>query len=258
MSKPAKEIKTKKVKWLIPSITVLVFLLLTLATIYFRKDPSLISDTPTSPTPIQEANLIKLPSPALKSSVSVESAIQSRRVKRSFADEQVSLKSVSQLLWSAQGITVEWGDRTAPSAKSTYPLTVYLIVSKVEGLNPGQYVYQPGERTPIHSLKPIKEGDFGEAIFQSLNQNSFKGVPGIFVIAGDMDKMAAAFGGIAHDKDVYIEAGHVAQNLYLQAETLKLGMAANSNFNEGIIRSIISIPDNETVIYLIPFGVPKD
>ncbi len=256
--KPAQVKKIKKVNWLIPIISSLVFLVLAGSAFYLRKNIDKPSDLPSGPVATQAANLITLPAPALKSNVSVEAALKSRRTKRAFLDKSLSLSMVSQMLWAAQGVTVDWGGRTSPSAKSTYPLNVYLVANKVDGLNPGEYVYIPGERTPVHGLKPIAEGEFGKAIFTSLNQNAFKDVPAMLVITGDMAKMAAAFGGIAQDKDVYLEAGHAAQNLYLQAETLKIGMVTNSLANDSIIRNIISIPDTETIIYVIPFGFPKD
>ena len=247
-------------KWLIPIASgVILVLLLSLA--FFLKKPNSVqapnSNGGQSPVILPSENL-ELPKPDLKSSTSLETALKNRRTRRSFLDGSLTLKQVSQMLWSAQGVTVDWGGRTAPSAKSTYPLSVYLIVNKVEGLDAGEYLYIPGDRTPVHQLKTIKKGDFGEAIFTALNQNSFKDVPAIVVITGNMGKMAQAFGGIAQDKDVYLEVGHAAQNMYLQAESLKIGMVTNSSFKDNTIRNIITIPEEETLIYMIPFGHSKD
>lgn len=257
-TKPAQLKKNTKVKWIIPIISALVFVLLTATAFYLRQNnQKLPEQTENQPVVTTDAGLISLPKPALRSSISVESALNSRRTRRAFLPQSLSLNTVSQMLWAAQGVTVEWGGRTAPSAKSTYPLSVYLIVNKVDGLKSGEYLYVAGDRSPVHALKPIKEGDLGEAVFTSLNQNSFKDVPAMIVITGNMAKMASAFGGVAQDKDVYLEAGHAAQNLYLQAETLKIGMVTNTSDKDSIIRNIITIPDDETIIYLIPFGVPK-
>lgn len=257
-TKPAQQTEKTKVKWLIPLATGMVLIALALGAVYLKKNttPQEIQ-AETTPTEAKIANAISLPKPVTRSSVSIESALNTRRTKRSFVDQSIPLSTVSQMLWSAQGVTAEWGGRTAPSAKSTYPLTVYLVANKVDGLSPGQYVYVPGDRTPVHSLKPIKEGNFGEALFTNLNQNSFKDVPAMVVITGNMSKMAAAFGGVPNDKDVYLEAGHAAQNMYLIAESLKIGMVTNTSDKDTIIRNIITIPDSETIIYLIPFGIPK-
>jgi len=246
-------------KWLIPIVSALVLLLISGATFFFKRDNKNQIDTPsTAVVNAGKANQITLPAPAYRSAVSLESVLKTRRSRRTFLDKSIDLKTASQLLWAAQGVTAEWGGRTTPSAKSTYPLTVYLVANKIDGLNPGVYEYIPGEREMVHALVPLREGNFGEAIFTSLNQNAFKNIPGILVITGDMAKMTQAFGGVSHDKEVYLEAGHAAQNVYLQAEALKVGVVANSGFTESIIRNIISTPEEETIIYLLPFGISKD
>ncbi len=257
-NKPAQEKTKNKVQWLIPLATGLVLIALVGGALYLKKNTKpQVTQAENAPAEAKIANLISLPKPVTRSSVSIESALNTRRTKRAFVDQSIPLSTVSQMLWAAQGVTAEWGGRTAPSAKSTYPLTIYLVASKVDGLVPGQYIYVPGDRTPIHGLKPIKEGNFGEALFTNINQNSFKDVPAMVVITGNMAKMAAAFGGVANDKDVYLEAGHAAQNMYLIAESLKIGMVTNTSDKDTIIRNIITIPDTETIIYLIPFGIAK-
>ena len=48
---------------------------------------------------------IKLPSPQLEGKMSVEEALARRRSRRVFKDYSLTMEQVSQLLWSAQGIT---------------------------------------------------------------------------------------------------------------------------------------------------------
>lgn len=248
-----------KVNWLIPAVTLCFLLLSLIPALYFKKNSQQTNNNPESaPAVVQDENTIKLPEPVYRSSVSVESALKSIRPKRSYSDEPVVLKDVSQLLWSAQGVNVDWGDRTTPSAKSTYPLSVFFVSNKVEGLQPGLYQYIPGEREAVHALKQLTEGKYQAALYNSLNQNSMRNPAGVILITGNMAKMAQAYGGVAHDKEVYLEAGHAAQNLYLQAESLKLGLVALSNFEDSIIRNIINLPTEETLIYIIPFGQIKD
>lgn len=260
----SKKIKSKQVvniNWRIPVVTLIIFIAIFSLSLVLRKDKEVDLGSQV-PTPTAEMSnddkLIKLPDPAFRSSFSVEAALKAIRPKRSFSDEMLSLKVVSQLLWSAQGVNVDWGDRTTPSAKSTYPLSVFLISNNIEGINSGLYQYIPGERERIHTLKPLTRGEYQTALYSSLNQNSMKNPAGVILITGNMAKMAQAYGGIAHDKEVYLEAGHAAQNLYLQAESLKLGLVALSNFEDSIIRNIINLPGEETLIYIIPFGQIKD
>ncbi len=258
-SKKEKPKQGVKISWQIPLTTLLLFLLALGLSVYLRKNNEQTQDIQdAAPVATLDANTIKLSDPAYRSSVSVESALKSIRPKRSYSDEVVSLKDLSQLLWSAQGVNVDWGDRTTPSAKSTYPLSVFLVANNIDGISSGLYQYIPGEREMIHALKPLTEGKYQTALFSSLNQNSMKNPAGVILLTGNMAKMADAYGGISHDKEVYLEAGHAAQNLYLQAESLKLGLVALSNFDDSIIRNIINLPTEETLIYIIPFGQIKD
>lgn len=162
------------------------------------------------------------------------------------------------MLWAAQGVTQSWGGRTVDSEKSVYPLKVYLLANRVEKLETGLYQYVPGDRLPAHQLLPFKLGDLNNTLYTIVNQTPLQSPPAVMVITGDMDKEAEAYGGIHHDEQVYLEAGAAAQNMYLQAESLGLGLAAIPNFDQTNIRRLFSIPANETLIYLIPFGIPKE
>ncbi|KKS65564.1 MAG: hypothetical protein UV35_C0039G0014 [candidate division WWE3 bacterium GW2011_GWB1_42_6] len=96
-----------------------------------------------------------------------------------------------------------------------------------------------------------------KALFDLLNQSSFNKVPAVLVITGDMNKMAEAYGGIRHDKEVFLEAGYTAQNIALQAESLKLGTNVNTNFDELKLRELITVLSTDTIINLMPIGIPK-
>ena len=67
-----------------------------------------------------------------------------------------------------------------------------------------------------------------------------------------------SYGGEQHDKEVYLEAGAAAQNMYLQVESLKLGMITIPNFDEAQVRELLSIPQEEAIIYIIPVGYIKE
>lgn len=246
-------------QWSTPLLTGIVIILLSVTAIFLQnKDKrDQTQDDASLVEIVLPADSIALPQPDYRSSSSLELVLKNRRTRVDFSDSSLSLKQISQILWAAQGINVDWGDRTAPSAKSTYPLSVFLIANKVDGLEAGEYQYIPGERVMLHQLKPIKKVEIGEALFDLLKQSSFNNVPAVLVISGNMKKMAEAYGGIPHDKEVYLEAGFVAQNIALQAESLKLGTTVNTNFDELKVRELITISSTDTIIYLMPIGVPR-
>jgi len=206
---------------------------------------------------VQIAPPVNLPPPSLRSNMSVEAALKNRRSRRDFTSDSLNLKQVGQMLWAAQGVTADWGGRTAPSAKEAYPLTVYLVANRVIDLNPGVYQYIPGERDAKHQVQLIKAGDVSEAVGTAIVQNAAKNSPALLIIAGDMNKMAKAFDGKHLDNNVYLEAGHAAQNLYLEAESLGLGMVTMAGFDGTKVAAALNTPETDTIIYAVPFGIPK-
>ncbi len=246
-------------KWQTPLLTGLAVLVLSITAFVIslqeKKVPT--QEESSAVELVLPADGISLPLPDYRSSNSIELVLKNRKSRLDFTETALTLKQISQLLWAAQGVNVDWGDRTAPSAKSTYPLTVFLIANNVTGLDAGEYQYIPGDRTMLHQLKPIKKVEMGEALFNLLNQSSFNKIPAILVITGDMAKMADAYGGIAHDKEVFLEAGYTAQNISLEVESLKLGTNINTNFDELKVRELITVSAGDTIIALMPIGIPK-
>jgi SagB-type dehydrogenase family enzyme len=257
--KPVEKVLQFVIRWQTPLLTsILVVILITTALVIRHKENRIKSQDEASTVElVTSTDNISLPQPDQRSVNSIEAVLKNRRTRLDFQDISLSLKQVSQLLWAAQGINVDWGDRTAPSAKSTYPLTVFLIANNVVGLDAGEYQYIVGDRTPVHQLKPIKKVEMGKALFELLNQSSFNKIPAVLVFTGDMAKMAEAYGGIPHDKEVFLEAGFAAQNIALQAESLKLGTNVTTNFDELKVRELITVSGTDTIILLMPIGIPK-
>ncbi len=261
-NKTKKDFKIKELakKWLAPLSTAIIVVILSVIAVTFGRQRSL-SNNQQAVSPqvevVQNSDNVQLPATDSRSSNSIEAVLKNRRVRLDYSDASLSLKQIAQLLWAGQGINTDWGDRTAPSMKSTYPLTLYLVANKVDGLEAGEYQYLPGDRTPLNQLKPIKKTEMSDTLYDLLNQSSFKNIPAVIVVAGNMEKMAEAYGGIRHDKEVYLEAGFAAQNMALQAESLKLGTMISTNFDELKLKEIITIADTDTIIYLMPVGSPK-
>lgn len=207
-----------------------------------------LEETPISETPSRMP--IELPEPRLKSSVSLEETLFQRRSFREYADAALTLEEVSQLLWAAQGITVEWGGRTVPSAGALYPPEVYLVVGNVENLTPGVYKYKPG----AHELAKVKDEDVREELAEAaLGQTWVKEGAIDIVIAAVYDRTTRKYGdrGVRY---VHMEAGHAAQNIYLQATALNLGMVTIGAFYDDQVKKIMSMPENEDPLYVIPVG----
>jgi len=198
-------------------------------------------------------SIIKLPEPRLESNASLEETLLNRRSIREYSSSPLTFGEVSQLLWAAQGLTAEWGGRTAPSAGGLYPLEIYLAAGSVVNLAPGIYKYKPEG----HELIKLRDGDEREELAKAaLNQTWVKAGAINIVVAAVYERTTKKYGdrGVRY---VDMEAGHAAQNLYLQATALDLGMVTVAAFNDEQVRRILDMLTNETPLYVIPVGKKK-
>ncbi|MEP0766405.1 MAG: SagB/ThcOx family dehydrogenase [Fimbriimonadia bacterium] len=197
---------------------------------------------------------ITLPPPATDGKTSLEKAIYERRSVRSFADSPLTLAQISQLAWAAQGVTDKAsGFRTVPSAGALFPLEAYLVVGQVDGLEPGMYRYIPKD----HALRLITKGDQRAALCSgALDQAAIREAPVSFVIAGIYSRTAGKY-GLRAERFVHMEAGHVGQNLALQAVALGLGSVCIGGYDDSEVRRALMLPDEEVPLYIIPIGRKK-
>ena len=197
-----------------------------------------------------------MPPSTTSGTISVEVALAKRRSIREYADKSLTIEQVMQLLWAAQGITLEqYGFRTAPSAGGTYPLEIYLVTKRsgVESLEPGIYHYEP--RGP-RLVKRIS-GDFsGQLMAAALDQEWVGSAPVNFVVTAVFERTTGKYGerGVRY---VWQESGHAAQNIYLQAVALGLGNVVVGAFHDSEVQRILGLPEQEKPAYVIPVGVPR-
>lgn len=53
-----------------------------------------------------------------------------------------------------------------------------------------------------------------------------------------------------------MEAGHAAQNVYLQAVSLQLGTVVLGAFDDKDVKGVLNLSGRETPLYLMPIGKP--
>lgn len=198
--------------------------------------------------------LITLPAPKTTGKTSVEEALFSRRSVRTYTKEPITQDDLSRLLWAAQGVTsgAEGVDelRTAPSAGALYPLEVYVVAGNVEGVPDGVYHYLPRE----HALQKVCDGDLrGNLSECALHQSQITDAAIDIVFTAAFERTTAKYGdrGVRY---VYMEAGHAAQNVYLQAEALDLGVCAIGAFHDANVAELLALPEGEVPIYILSIG----
>jgi SagB-type dehydrogenase family enzyme len=191
-----------------------------------------------------KGEVTQLPPPRYDSEVSIEKALLERRSIRSYKDEPLTLNELSQILWAAQGITEpKKGLRTAPSARALYLLEVYVLPGNVTNLPKGIYKYRPQG----HELIKIADGDKKAELFKTVGQAPIKNAPAVLVFSGLSEKTQ-------RPAWMYIEAGHAAQNVYLQAVSLKMGAVVMGGFKDEDVRKVLNLSEKEQPLYIMPIG----
>jgi len=193
---------------------------------------------------------IVLPQPSFTSDISVEEALKNRRSIREYKDQPLSMHELAQLLWAAQGVTDEQGFRTAPSAGGLYPLELYIVSQNVAGLEQAIYKYHPKG----HILdKVISTNKIEQIVSAAYDQEFISGAPAIIIMTGVAERTTKKYGERG-ERYVYIEAGHAAQNIYLQAYALGLGTVTVGGFDSEKLQSILNLSEGEEPIYIMPIG----
>lgn len=196
---------------------------------------------------------IKLPHPSYDSKTSIEKTLRERRSIRSYKNVPITISDLSQLLWAAQGISGP-GKRTVPSAGALYPLEVSVVAGSVSGLQPGIYVYKPEG----HELLRIVDGDRRDDLSKAARgQPTIRNAPAVLVVSAVYERTTVKYGERGN-RYVHMEAGHAAQNVYLQAVSLDLGTVVIGAFDDDEVKRAANLTVREQPLYLMPVGKLRD
>jgi len=190
------------------------------------------------------AEIITLHEPNKSGSMPLEQAIAVRRSRRHFLPKSLSLEQIGQLTWAAQGQDTSSKYRTTPSAGATYPLELFVITDE------GMFRYIPAK----HSLEKLTGRDLRSYLASAAwGQDFIRAAPLTIVLAAEFIRTTGHYGerGIRY---VYMEAGHAAQNVHLQAEALGLGSVAVGAFDDAAVGKALSLPPNLEPLYMVAAG----
>jgi SagB-type dehydrogenase family enzyme len=189
-----------------------------------------------------------LPKPAVSGGMTLTEALAKRRSVKAYSDRALTPEQIGQLCWAAQGVTQqEKGLRTAPSAMVLYSVHVFVVDSA------GVHEYLPKE----HALKTLRtENVVAELRGIPANPPSLGGAPAVIVLGLDLAPLAAKAGPRA-ERYALMEAGHVAQNVLLQATALGLGSIPVGGFDEAKVTALLKLPEGIRPVYLLPVGYAR-
>ena len=189
---------------------------------------------------------LQLPKPILKGTKSLEECIYERESVRSYGKKAIEVEKISQILWATQG--KKGNKRIVPSAGATYPLEIYVTI-KDKGYFHYNYVK--------HELELIMDKDISKQLAQaSWDQDFIYEAYLNIIICAIYERTTQRYGqrGIRY---VYIEVGHCAQNVHLEAVALGLCSVPIGAFDDKAVKEVLDLKKQVEPVYIIPIGYPK-
>ncbi|MDI6796887.1 MAG: SagB/ThcOx family dehydrogenase [Desulfatibacillaceae bacterium] len=217
-------------------------------------------DMANRPKPFKEypkAKKIRLEAPKEpQKALSLARTLAGRSSIRRFSQKALDKETLSFLVWATAGIRGIAGGhafRTAPSAGALYPVETYLAVSRVNEIEPGIYHYNVKE----HSLEQLGQGDFGRAVAAAaLDQRMCLSSAVTFIFSAIFQRSKWKYRQRAF-RYIYLDAGHMGQNLALAAAGMGLGTCAIGAIYDDEANAILDLDGKEeSVIYMTVCGHP--
>jgi SagB-type dehydrogenase family enzyme len=203
------------------------------------------------------ARMIQLSLKFPTQSLPIVEVLRKRRSTRSFSPKPLSMDDLSFLLWASTGIQRReqgYEFRTAPSAGALYPIETYLVVNNVENMEKALCHYN----IETHSLEKLKSGDFAEKMAHAaLEQKTCIEAPVVLIWTAIFERSKWKYAQRAY-RYVYLDAGHIAQNLALAATGIGLVSCQIGAFFDDEVNQIVGVDGvEESVIYLSVVGHPR-
>lgn len=191
--------------------------------------------------------------------ISLQTAIEQRRSLRKYSEEPMTQEELSFLLWCSSWARdfrsndkIEITLRNVPSAGARHPLETFLDIRNVSGLKQGIYYYHPIK----HCLILLYEGqdiqiDIFEACFR---QEMIKNAAVNIILTAIPYRTIWRYGQRGY-RYLYLDAGHVGQNIHLGAEAIGAGACMiGAYLDEGMNDALKLDGIEEFVIYIASIG----
>ena len=200
---------------------------------------------------------VALPPPQTSGGADLWTVLAARRSVRSFEPARLTLTELSQLLWAAQGITCQvqgYDLRTAPSAGGLYPVETYLVIHAIEGIGPGVYHYA----VQAHELEELRSGDYRLAAAKAAMDQAIAAEANVvFVWTAIFERSKWKYRQRAY-RYIYLDAGHIAENVALAAVALGLGSCQVAALYDDEANALLGVNGKEeSTLYMTVVGRPQ-
>ncbi|WP_048601943.1 SagB/ThcOx family dehydrogenase [Rubeoparvulum massiliense] len=220
-------------------------------------DPNFVKASKQAFKSYISADSIRLPS-IERTLTGLDQALLKRETTRAFMAKPLELEEISLLLRTSFGITGQLGmddplyTRSYPSAGGLYPIDCYVISQYEMDLVPaGVYHYD----VKGHRLECLQRGDVSKEIPSLTNYTKeVENAALLILMTATFPRLSYKYGERGY-RFALLEAGHMAQNLYLSATALDIGCMALGGFYDDGCNQLLDVDGiNESVIYMLAVG----
>ena len=191
-----------------------------------------------------------LPLPSYKEAalgeVALRAIIDQRRSLREYAESPISQEELSFLLWCTQGIQqVVPGSRTGrtvPSAGARHAFETLVLANNVTDLPVGLYRYVATKHALVE--ENLSPGIAARIVEACLGQEFLARSNVTFIWVAVAYRMTYRYGERGY-RYLYLDAGHVCQNLYLAAEAIGCGACAVAAFSDDDVNRVLRLDGRE-------------
>ena len=190
-------------------------------------------------------------------------AFLGRKSSRAFSGIAMPLTDLAAILYFGAAVTreiedefgVKWGFRCAPSGGALYPLDIYCVVSKVASVEAGLYAYDAS----VHSLQLLKQFDFTDRLIEAtFAPESLKTASFSILMVANFARSKFKYGERAY-RFVFLEAGHIAQNILLATSSLGHSAFPIGGYLDDVLNDLIGIDGcDQAVVYGVVAGCAEE
>ena len=192
----------------------------------------------------QSLQPIKLKEPNKNRGTSVMKALSDRHSERVFAEKDLSIQDLSDLLWAANGINRSDGRRTAPTARNNQDIDVYVIMKE------GAYLYDAKSL----ELKPIAVGDYRPLIAD--RQEDIKKAPVCLLMVSDLSRFTGLDAETQKQWGAF-DAGIVSQNIAIFCSGCGFATVPRAYMQKDELKKVLKLSDTQVPMLNNPVGYPK-
>jgi SagB-type dehydrogenase family enzyme len=209
-----------------------------------------------------EYSIIDLEDRSVQLSGSLDETLMQRKSSRNISHRSVPLSILATLLLRGYGTTGRIiGEnhprtpRTVPSAGALYPIDIFLFANHVEGLEIGLYHYCPIKK----GLHPLNHVHIKEILAEGLVQREeFSDVPLLLFFVASFERTIFKYGERGY-RFVFLDSGHIAQNINLVATALGLASCNICGYYDNKIDDALDLDGiNQSVVYIIAIGYEQE